>query len=86
MICKKNPKSTMPQRKLAKMTYVLAWMHWLAEQGPKFGKYWFSKFVWQTVRDHRKGAKIIFKLLFLSRGRVKKKNKERYPTKKICES
>ena len=24
MICKKNPKSTMPQRKLAKMTYVLA--------------------------------------------------------------
>ena len=37
-------------------------------------KYWFTKFIWLTVRDHRKGAKIILKLLCLSRRRVLIKN------------
>ena len=66
-----NKKRALRHRKICqKMTYVWVWMHWLEEHGPKSGNYWFTKFIWLTVRDHRKGAKIILKLLFLSRRQV----------------
>ena len=68
------------------MSYVWVWVSWLAERNPKSGKYRLTRFVWLTVRDHRKGAKIILKLLFLSWQRVLIKTKELYPTKKICEN
>ena len=40
------------------MTYVGVWVHWLAEHGPKSGKYGLTKFVWLSVRDHRKQVKV----------------------------
>ena len=71
---KKKPRRTIKQRKTAKMTYIWFWVHWLAEHAPKYAQYQFTRFVRLTVRDPKEGAKIILKLLFVTRKRVLIKN------------
>ena len=74
---KKKTKSTIKQRKIVKISYFWFWVHWLAEHAPNSAKYQFIKFGRMTVKYPKKGAKIILKLLFLSRRRVlKKKQRE----------
>ena len=58
------------------MTYILFWLHWLAEQAPKSVEYEFTKLGRLTARDPKKGAKVILKFFFLSRKQVLRK-KER---------
>ena len=53
------------------MTYIWFWVHSLGEDAPKSR---FTKFFRLTGRDPRAGAKIIFKLLFVTQRRVLRKN------------
>ena len=53
------------------MSYI--WF-WLAEHPHKFAKYQFTELVGLNVINPREGAKIILKLLFLSRRRFLIKN------------
>ena len=48
------------------MSYIGFWVHWLAEHAPKSVICQFIKVAGLTVRNPREGAKIIFKILFLS--------------------
>ena len=48
------------------MSYIGLWVHWLAEYTPKSAICQFTKVAGLTVRNPREGAKIIFKILFLS--------------------
>ena len=48
------------------MSYIGFWLHWLAEHAPKSAICQFTKVTGLTVRNPREGAKIIFKILFLS--------------------
>ena len=48
------------------MSYIGFWVHWLTEHAPKSVICQFIKVAGLTVRNPREGAKIIFKILFLS--------------------
>ena len=72
----------MKRRKKAKMSYIWFSMHWLSEHTPKSANYQFAKFAGLTVRNHREGAKIILKLLFLNQRQVWMKNERALSTKK----
>ena len=53
------------------MTYIWFWVYSLGEDAPKSR---FTKFFRLTGGDPRAGAKIIFKLLFVTQRRVLRKN------------
>ena len=63
------------------MTYIWFWVQWLAERSPKLPKYQFTEFCRLTARNRSEGAKIILKILFLTRGRDLRKN-QRAPLSK----
>ena len=56
----------MKRRKREEMSYISFWVHWVAEHAPKSAICQFTKLARLTVRNPER-AKIIFKLLFLSR-------------------
>ena len=62
----KKPNSNTSQWKVAKMTYIWFWVHWLAEHTPKSGQYKFAKSCRLTGRDPKEGTKIVLKLLILT--------------------
>ena len=72
----KKTKSIIQQRKWGEndLCYFWFWVHWLTQHTPKFVKYKFTTFGRLNVRDPREGAKIILKLLFLTRRRLLMKN------------
>ena len=70
---KQKPKSTIKQRKAPKMSYVWFWMHCLAVYATKSVKDQFTETCSLPSRDLTKGAKIVFKLLFLTYGHVLRK-------------
>ena len=52
------------------MTFICFWVHWFAAPARKAAKDQVTKFDQLTGRDLRQGAKIILKLLFLTRREV----------------
>ena len=62
----KKPNSNTSQWKVAKMTYIWFWVHWLAEHTPKSGQYKFAKSCRLTGRDPKEGTIIVLKLLILT--------------------
>ena len=81
----KKPKSTIKERKTAKMTYIWFSVHSLAGHAPKSPKYKIIKFGRLTARNLSEVAKIILKWRFLTQMRVLIKNKEDYQPNKNCE-
>ena len=74
---KQKQRALSNREKIVKISYFWFWVHWLKEHAPNSAKYQFIKFGRMTVKYPKKGAKIILKLLFLSRRRVlKKKQRE----------
>ena len=70
---KKNPKRIIQQRKTAGMSYIWFWVQWLVEHAPKSVQYKFTKLGRLTATHPKEGAKIILKLLFLTRRPVFRK-------------
>ena len=73
----KKPRRAVNQRKTAWLSFIWFCVHWLAEHAPKSVKYRFTKLAWLTPRDTKKGAKIIFRLPFLTWRWVLRKNQRR---------
>ena len=76
---KKNPRRTVKQRKTARMPFIWLRVYWLAGHALKSVKYKFVKFDQPTASDPKEGAKIILRLLFLTRRRVLIKNQTVLP-------
>ena len=55
------------------MSYNRFWVLWLAEHAPKSTQYQFNKFDCLTPKKNRERAKIILRLLFLTRKQIFKK-------------
>ena len=56
------------------MSHISSWVNWLAEHTPKPTQYQFAKFGPLIGRGPKEGAKIVLKLLFLTRRRLLTKN------------
>ena len=70
----KKTNNTMKKRKRAKTSYVWFWVHRLAEHAPRSVQYQFTNLGRLTATDPWKGAKIILKLLILTRRPALRKN------------
>ena len=69
------------------MSYNRFWVLWLAEHAPKSTQYQFNKFDCLTPKKIRERAKIILRLLFLTRKQIfRKANKEHYIREKNCKN
>ena len=75
----KKPNSTIQHRKWMKITYFWFWVYCLIGHPPKSCEYTFTKFGRLTGRHPLEGAKIILRLLFLTRRRVSIKNQTAIP-------
>ena len=61
------------QRKTAGMSYIWFWVQWLVGHAPKSVQYKFTKLGRLTATHPKEGAKIILKILFLTRRPVFRK-------------
>ena len=71
---KKKPRRLIKQRKSVRMSYICFWGHWEGEWTSKSVQYKFTKLGRMTATCPKEGAKIVSKLLILTRRPVLRKN------------
>ena len=68
------------------MSYMWCWVQWLAEHTLKSVIHQFTKLGWQTTRDPKEGANILWSSSFYLESTLLEKNKQHYEKKKKSHS